>query len=148
MPDELRREVSGSRQFPPPLAMYIASSNRLQTPSLSTALRKWFLIICSLVPRILPISRIGQAFPDQNRNLTFRWVETRARCHDCPISFVNTASQLHPFTSSEDFGTQKQRAKVMFTVHRLMLSWSPISLLLHPYTSKFETCLSRGVMLI
>lgn len=91
---------------------------------------------------------IGQAFPDQNRNLTFRWAETRARCRDCPISFVNTASQLHPFTSSEDFGTQKQRAKVMFTVHRLMLSWSPIFLLLHPYTSKFETCLSRGVMLI
>ena len=91
---------------------------------------------------------IGQAFPDQNRNLTFRWAETRARCRDCPVSSVNTASQLHRFTSSGDFGTQKQRAKVMFTVHRPMLTCSPISLLLHPCTSKFKTCLSRGVMLI
>jgi hypothetical protein len=56
VPGELRREVSGSRPFPPPLSMYIAISSRLQTPSLSNALLRLFLIICSLVPTILAIS--------------------------------------------------------------------------------------------
>src|ERR1039458_1879427 len=57
---------------------------------------------------------IGQAFPDQNRNLTFLWVETGARCHDLTFVFVNIAGQLHPFTSVEDSGSQKQHAKVLF----------------------------------
>jgi hypothetical protein len=38
---------------------------------------------------------IGQTFPDQNRNLTFPWVETLARCHDLTFAFVSVASQLH-----------------------------------------------------
>src|ERR1035437_2747105 len=57
---------------------------------------------------------IGQAFPDQNRNLTFLWVETLTGYHDCTFSVVNIASQLYTFGSIEDSGTQKQRAKVLF----------------------------------
>jgi len=146
VPDELRRQVLGSRPFPPPLAMHIASSNRLQTPShqMGCANGSWSFVHRCPRSHDLANFAIGQAFADQNRNLTFRWAETRARCRNCPISFANTASQLHRLTSSEDFDTQKQRAKVMFTVHRLMLTCSPIPLLLHPCTSKFKTCLSRA----
>jgi hypothetical protein len=55
------RSVAG----PPWLATYMASSRRLQTPSLSKALRKWFLMTCSVVPTILPISRSVR--PSQTR---------------------------------------------------------------------------------
>src|ERR1700726_2578153 len=45
---------------------------------------------------------ISQTFPDQNRNLTFPWVETLASCHDCTFVFVSTTSQLHTFAPFAD----------------------------------------------
>jgi hypothetical protein len=57
---------------------------------------------------------IGQALPNQNRNLIFPWAEIRTRGHDCTFVFVSIASQLHTFPPLSDSGTRKQHAQVLF----------------------------------
>jgi len=70
-------------------------------PSLSKALRRWFLMTCSVMPTILPISRSVRPVPEQDcdRNLFISFYLFRnlfrskalAACHDCAPSFVNMA---------------------------------------------------------
>jgi hypothetical protein len=60
----------------------MANSRRLQTPSLSKALRKWFLMTCSLVSDDPADFAICHTFPDQKRNLDFLRSEALAGSHD------------------------------------------------------------------
>src|ERR1700681_3093369 len=84
---------------------------------------------------------IGQALPDQNRDLNFLWGEALARCHECAFSLVNIAmanfTRLRP---SRIPARKKSVRRCCFTVRGLILSWPAISLLLQPWTSKFKTC--------
>src|SRR5580698_4787252 len=57
---------------------------------------------------------VGQAFPNQNRNLIFLWAETLARGHDYTFVFVSIASQLHTFSPLADSSAHKQHAQVLF----------------------------------
>src|SRR3984957_7571670 len=91
---------------------------------------------------------IGQAFPDQYRDLNFLRCKALTRCHHWAFSFVNTAianfTRLRP---SRIPARKNSVRKCCFTVRGLMLSWPAISLLLQPCTSKFKPCRSRGVTL-
>src|SRR5580693_3615649 len=84
---------------------------------------------------------VGQAFPDQNRDLNFFGCKVLAGCHDCAPSLANIA--MASFTRLRPSRIPARRNSVRrccFTVRGLMLSWPAISLLLQPCTSRFRTC--------
>src|ERR1700733_13493762 len=91
---------------------------------------------------------IGQPFPDQDRNLNLFDGEMFSGSHDCASSLLNIAiASLTRFRPSRMPALRNRVRKCCFTVRGLMLSCPAISLLLHPCTSRFRTCWSRGVTL-
>src|SRR5258708_34660054 len=91
---------------------------------------------------------IGQTLPHQSRHVNFLGGETLSRHHEFAPSLENMAmasfTRLRP---SRIPARKKSVRRCCFTVRGLMLSWPAISLLLHPWTSRFKTCWSRGVTL-
>src|SRR6267154_6911104 len=102
-------------QFLPPWqATYIASSSRLQTPSLSKVLRRWFLMTCSVVPKSLPISRLVR--PSHTRVATCSSLGVkRSRGNIFHLRFLECGgSQPHPLTPFPNSSAQKKRAQMLF----------------------------------
>ena len=125
----------------------MASSMRLEAPSLSNVLRRWFLITRSLVPIIRPISRPISRFvrPSQtgmtNLNLFRSWALAGSHDRLSPLLHICCTSQW-PVAC-----TQEQRPPKLLdgtgadcSIGRRFPCCSSLA------TSRFKTCLSGGVI--
>lgn len=80
----LGRSDSAGQSFPPWLAANMALFEAAPNTEFVDALRKWFLMTCSLVPTILPISRFVRPSGDRNRDLDLLRGEALAGCQNEP----------------------------------------------------------------
>src|SRR4029077_5551791 len=92
---------------------------------------------------------VGKTLPDQGRDLNFLGGQPSAGLYGVPCALMNIAvasfARLRPSLMP---ARRNNVRRCCFTVRGLIFRWLAISLLLHPCTSKRNTCWSRGVILI
>src|SRR4029077_8849897 len=92
---------------------------------------------------------VGKTLPDQGRDLNFLGGQPSAGLYGVPCALMNIAvasfARLRPSLMP---ARRNNVRRCCFTVRGLMFKWLAISLLLHPCTSRRNTCWSRGVILI